>query len=289
MVQRKGNKNSNNQQPQNGNQKGKSKGNKAQNKKEAPQNELIGREPWIVTPPNLSLLDQLLNFYPLRCDLWLACIRSLNGRFTVKRLLVRDQKDFFTRPIMPRGPGGRNESDANFTAIDCEMIQTRQSGNYPARVALVSYYGKKLLNVFIKPDSKVINWRTRQSGMSSEVYKKARDAGNVVERWEAVDMIYEILEKSNSYLVGHNIISDLRALELYNFPSNECVDTQKLPRFNQECGGNGLKRLMESYFNIPIQFQVRGHDPLEDARASMVLFRASQREFHEANNLSFEY
>lgn len=34
------------------------------------------------------------------------------------------------------------------------MIQTRQSGNYPARVALVSYYGKKLLNVFIKPDSK---------------------------------------------------------------------------------------------------------------------------------------
>lgn len=125
--------------------------------------------------------------------------------------------------------------------------------------------------------------------MSSEVYKKARDAGNVVERWEAVDMIYEILEKSNSYLVGHNIISDLRALELHNFPSDECVDTQKLPRFKQECGGNGLKRLMESYFNIPIQFQVRGHDPLEDSRASMVLFRAFQREFHEANNLSFEY
>lgn len=52
------------------------------------------------------------------------------------------------------------------------MIQTRQSGNYPARVALVSYYGKKLLNVFIKPDSKVINWRTRQRCRARSIKKR---------------------------------------------------------------------------------------------------------------------
>lgn len=295
MAPNQGNRNSKKQNQQQSQKKGngaKSKKNNNQNNQKQTSNEnfaneLIGREEWVDTPPNLELLEQLLHIYPLRRDLWLACIRSLNGRYSLKKLLSRDQRDFFSWPLMPRRYPVKQERNSNFLAIDCEMIQTRKSNNFPARFSIVGYYGKQLLNVFIEPDSNVVNWRTSKSGMSLEVYERAGDEEKVVELWEAVDMIEELLAKYHAILVGHNIISDLRALGINDMPEDSYLDTQKLGRYKNECGGNWLKRLVEAYFNVRIQYQSSGHDPLEDARASMMLFRTFQREFHAVNELEY--
>lgn len=253
---------------------------------EKQESKLVGKEEGIDSPPDLELLEQLLKIHYLPRDLWLACIRFLSGRVSLRKLLMRDQGTFFSWPLLPRTPG-KYERNSNFLAIDCGMIQTKNSNHFPARFSLVNYYGRQLLSLYIVPDSTVVKWRTSQSGMTCEIYEKARKAGNVVQLWEVAGLIDELTEKYHAILVGHNIISLLKALGMGALSEDKYLDTQTLGRFKDECGGNEVKLLLAVYYNGPLQFQCSAHYPLEHARASMLLFRTFQREFHEAYELEY--
>lgn len=220
---------------------------------------------------------------------WLDHIRSLNGRCDLKALLQRYQEHFFTWPLLPRSHPSHYEPNSDFLAVNCETVETEDFGNFPVRVAVVNYYGKRVLDVYINPNaySRVVNWRTPISGVSPEVIEGAIESNKVVSLADAQVMIGEMFEKHDAVLVGHNVMGDLSALQM-ELPKKRYIDTQRLPRFISDCGGCGLRRVVGTYFNLQIQHR-RGHDPVEDARAAMLVFRTFQREFQTVSGVPFYF
>lgn len=220
---------------------------------------------------------------------WLDHIRSLNGRCDLKALLQRYQEHFFTWPLLPHSHISNYELNSKFLAVDCEIVETEDFGGFPARVAVVNYYGKRVLDVYINPNaySRVVNWRTPIGGVSPEVIEGAIESNKVVSLADAQIMIGEMLEKHDAVLVGHNVMYDLNALQM-ELPKKRYIDTQRLPRFISDCGGCGLRRVVGTYFNLQIQHH-RGHDPVENARAAMLVFRTFQREFQTVSGVPFYF
>lgn len=226
--------------------------------------------------------------YVLHRDAWLDHVRSFNGYFSLADLLHREQNILFTwPPLMADEYQSDFEMDPNnmFMAVDCEMVETEKTKNFPARVSLVNYYGEILLDTYVEPDAPVVQWRTRYSGISPKVLQQASKNENLKSFEYVVNFISNYVNGGN-ILMGHDLSSDLRALKYFP-PKPSTVDTQKLGHFKTDCGGNGLRRLIDHYFNIKIQQSRKGHDSVEDARASMMLFRLFQREFHKLNGIKY--
>lgn len=60
-----------------------------------------------------------------------------------------------------------------YIAIDCEMVGIGPNGHKSAlaRVTAVNYYGYVLLDEFVKPKEKVVDYRTQYSGITKELLK----------------------------------------------------------------------------------------------------------------------
>lgn len=221
---------------------------------------------------------------------WLARIRALNGSMSLEKLLRREAKAFFVWPpyvLNGYKPTFEEDEEVNnkFVAIDCEMVETTKSKNFPARVSIVNYYGDVLLDRYVEPDAPVTQWRTRFSGISPQVLDKARKEGTIV-TIEKIQKLLNFVTLLGMVTIGHNVSCDLKSLQ-YSLPKDKVLDTQRLKRFKTDCGGDGLRRLIDHYFNIKIQKSKNGHDSVEDARASMLLFRTFQREFHKDHKMEF--
>ena len=161
----------------------------------------------------------------------------------------------------------------DYIAVDCEMVGL-QDGQALARVSAVNELGVVVYDAFVQPPSRVTDWRTRYSGISPAIMKEARKHGELVTFTQAQLDLQGIL--TGRTVVGHAVANDLKALELEH-PRHRTVDTQKLPLFGKQ--GNGLKKLLQKHYGIAIQTSKKGHSPIEDARASMLLFRTFQSDF----------
>lgn len=166
---------------------------------------------------------------------------------------------------------------SKYLAIDCEMVGVGPKGHISqlARCSIVSYDGDVVYDKFVKPSQPVTDYRTRWSGIrrcdliGAMPYAQARK---------------EILKLLNGRIViGHAIHNDLKVLA-YSHPKALIRDTSRIPLLNSKAGFPenqiiSLKRLTKAIFDREIQTGKRGHSSVEDAKATMQLYRVIEEEW----------
>lgn len=160
-----------------------------------------------------------------------------------------------------------------YIAIDCEMVgvgPTPDTDSALARVSIVNYHGHQLYDSFVLPKEAVTDYRTFVSGITPKLLREARTL-------EVVQAdVAKLLD--GKILVGHAIKNDLSAL-LLGHPKRNIRDTSRHPAFRALAGGKtpGLKRLARQLLGVDIQGGE--HSSIEDARATMLLFRKDKQGF----------
>lgn len=177
---------------------------------------------------------------------------------------------------------GRSLNDPSKTAagkyisMDCEMVGVgplgRENGERSAlaRVSIVNYHGHILLDTFVLPKEKVVDWRTYVSGV------RPSDMENAKTFEETQTLVSALL--TNRILIGHSVQNDLDCL-LLSHPRRSIRDTSCHPSFRALSGGRtpGLKKLAREILGVEIQGGE--HSSVEDARATMLLYRKYKAEF----------
>ncbi|MCJ1401954.1 3'-5' exonuclease [Xylographa trunciseda] len=162
-----------------------------------------------------------------------------------------------------------------YIAIDCEMVGVGPTPDHDsalARVSLVNYHGEQLYDSFVQPKEAVTDFRTHVSGITPQLLKSARSFEEVQKDVAAL--------MQDKILVGHAIRNDLEALML-GHPRRDIRDTSRYPGFRALAGGRtpSLKRLAKELLGVDIQGGE--HSSIEDARATMLLFRREKEGFEK--------
>ncbi len=165
-------------------------------------------------------------------------------------------------------------------ALDCEMVGVGPQGKISvlARVSVVDYYGNSLFDSFVHVEERVTDYRTHVSGVTEEDLKNGVDFGTVRKG------VKQLLK--NKVIVGHGLENDLRALKIeqdhtwYNIRDSA---TQYQPYMRLDQYGQWrpyrLRDLTWYHLGIVIQEGGKPHDSIEDARASMALYRHAQADW----------
>ncbi|KAM3824789.1 interferon-stimulated 20 kDa exonuclease-like 2 [Vipera latastei] len=184
---------------------------------------------------------------------------------------------------LPEAPAVAKPS--KMVAIDCEMVGTGPGGRNSdlARCSVVGYYGDVMYDKYIRPLSPITNYRTRWSGIRQH---HMRDA---VPFKLAQREILKLL--SGKIVIGHAIHNDFKALKYFH-PKSLTRDTSKIPLLNRKAGfpeneSASLKRLTKQLLHRDIQVGHNGHSSVEDARATMELYKVIEVEWerHLATSL----
>lgn len=166
-----------------------------------------------------------------------------------------------------------------YLAVDCEMVGAGPKGQISqlARCSIVSYEGSVVYDKFIKPSMPVTDYRTRWSGIHR------RDLANATPYAKARTEILRLL--TGKVVIGHAIHNDFKALG-YTHPPALTRDTSRIPLLNLKAGFAAnecasLKRLTKAIFNRDIQTGKRGHSSVEDAKATMELYKVVEVEWEK--------
>lgn len=159
----------------------------------------------------------------------------------------------------------------NYLSLDCEFVGVGPDGcnSALARVSIVNYYGHVVLDKFVKPKERVTDWRTWVSGVTPKHMKIA------VPFEEVQKETASLLE--NRILVGHAVNNDLKML-MMSHPKASIRDTSAHRPFRKLVKGTpSLRRLAQEVLNLDIQSGE--HSSVEDAQATMLLFRLNKKQF----------
>lgn len=176
-------------------------------------------------------------------------------------------------------PAGQTSSGlpTKYLAVDCEMVGAGPKGRVSqlARCSIVSYEGDVVYDKFINPSMPVTDYRTRWSGIRRKDLEKATPYS------EARKEILRLL--MGKVVIGHAIHNDFKVLG-YSHPAALTRDTSRIPLLNRKAGFAenecaSLKRLTKAIFNRDIQTGRKGHSSVEDARATMELYRVVEAEW----------
>ncbi|NXI38638.1 I20L2 protein, partial [Galbula dea] len=168
---------------------------------------------------------------------------------------------------------------SKLVAIDCEMVGTGPGGRTSdlARCSIVSYEGDVIYDQYILPAAPIVDYRTRWSGI------RRHHMLNAVPFSKAQREILQIL--SGRIVVGHSIHNDFKALKYFH-PKALTRDTSRIPLLNRRGGfpenvAISLKRLAKELLHKDIQVGSSGHSSVEDARATMELYRVVEAEWEQ--------
>lgn len=159
------------------------------------------------------------------------------------------------------------------------MVGTGPKGRISqlARCSVVSYEGDVVFDKFIKPPVPVTDYRTRWSGI------RPRDLANAMPFPEAKKEIVKLL--MGKVVIGHAVHNDFKVLG-YSHPAALTRDTSRIPLLNVKAGFAvhecaSLKRLTKAIFNRDIQTGKKGHSSVEDAKATMELYKVVEEEWEK--------
>ena len=172
------------------------------------------------------------------------------------------------------------EIKARYVGLDCEMVGTGTDGKTSvlARCCMVDFDGAVLYDSFVKPQSFVTDFRTEWSGVRSEDLF-GRKAKNAVSFAECQNVVAAALK--NKILLGHALKNDLDVLEL-SHPRHMIRDTARYRPYmrkhrNDKYRPRALRELAKDFLNTTIQGGE--HDPSEDARTAVMLYRLKMHEW----------
>jgi RNA exonuclease 4 len=173
-----------------------------------------------------------------------------------------------------------------YIAIDCEMVGTGAAPEYSdsllARVSVVNFHGEQLYDSYVQPPPGVIvgDYRTTWSGIKPE-HLKPEVARPFLDVQKDISSLL-----TGRTLVGHAIRNDLSVLML-SHPKRDIRDTARHAAFRIASKGKApaLRNLAKEELGWTIQ--TGEHSSLEDARATMMLFRKEKKAFEEENRKKF--
>ncbi len=170
---------------------------------------------------------------------------------------------------------GALASTGKYVAIDCEMVgvgPTPKVDSALARVSVVDYHGHQLYDSFVKTKETVTDYRTDISGITPALWLDGRSLETVQSD------VGRLLD--GRILVGHSIRHDLDAIML-SHPRRDIRDTSRHPAFRSLAAGRtpALKKLAKEVLGVDIQGG--RHSSIEDARATMLLFRREKEGFEK--------
>jgi len=178
-------------------------------------------------------------------------------------------------------PMGKNDM---YFALDCEMVGVGPEGldSAVARVTICGWTNEVLLDTFVQVPAPVTDYRTFVSGIEA----KDLQGDGALALPEVQKRVKRLL--SGKILVGHALENDLAALQIAH-PWHDVRDTASYPPFMKRgeathdpaAGGTApplrprkLKELVRDRLGRDIQDLGRAHDPVEDARAALALYKA---------------
>ncbi|OJD40713.1 rna exonuclease 4 [Diplodia corticola] len=176
---------------------------------------------------------------------------------------------------VPNGGLTATVTPGKYVALDCEMVgvgPTPDQDSQLARVSVVDYHGAQLYDSYVLPKLPVTDYRTAVSGITPALLRPgfARPFADVQRDVAA------LLE--GRILVAHAVKNDLDALML-GHAKRDIRDTSRHPAFRKTSMGKApaLKKLAREFLGVEIQGGE--HSSVEDARATMLLFRKEKDAF----------
>ncbi|KAL9443998.1 hypothetical protein AB3S75_017217 [Citrus x aurantiifolia] len=191
--------------------------------------------------------------------------------FTGKRKERLEAESDGSKPS-PLTPINDDFSLTDVVAMDCEMVGISQ-GNKSAlgRVSLVNKWGNLIYDEFVRPVERVVDFRTRISGIRPKDLRKAKDFPTVQKK------VAELIE--GRILVGHALHNDLKAL-LLTHPKKDLRDTSEYQPFLKNGRSKALRHLAAEI--LAVEIQNGEHCPIDDARAAMLLYMKNRKQWEKS-------
>ncbi|KAG6614558.1 RNA exonuclease 4 [Phytophthora cinnamomi] len=163
--------------------------------------------------------------------------------------------------------------NARIVGMDCEMVGVGLSGKTSvlARCSIVDYEGEVLYDKHVRPVEKVTDFRTHVSGIKSSSLRHA------IPFAQCLKEVGKLLQ--DKVIVGHALKNDFHAL-MFTPPKHLIRDTAYYrPYMRRKMNGTklypkALKHLTEEVLGR--QIQTGQHDSVEDARATLELYKREQ-------------
>ncbi|KAI0123538.1 ribonuclease H-like domain-containing protein [Xylariales sp. AK1849] len=232
-----------------------------------------------------SYADQEILFEALK----LRC--HTEQRLLAKRFILPGRSLLREELHLPQGinawdlltsPPPSSRKTRRVVALDCEMVgvsnrrpEDKSDRSELGQLCVVDVLtGEILIDKLVRPAERVVNWRTRYSGISYPAILAAKKNGRLLHGWRAARAELLGYVDSDTILIGHDITNDLHILRLMHgrfidttMQTAEAVygDVERFPRTW------GLKDLANTLLKIQIQVGKRGHDCAEDTLATREL------------------
>ncbi|XP_072386414.1 putative exonuclease GOR isoform X2 [Diabrotica undecimpunctata] len=166
-------------------------------------------------------------------------------------------------------------------AIDCEMCYTI-NGLELTKVTVVGMDGRLVYDSFVKPESVIIDYNTRFSGITEKDMNRSTTKSLKEVQNDLMGFI-----SANTILIGHGLENDLHALKIVHYV---VVDTvQCFPHFHGLPFRRSLKELTFTFLRRDIQNSPHGHNSYEDAAACMELMLWRVRKDYNRRHIHIQY
>ncbi|KAJ5325822.1 Exonuclease RNase T/DNA polymerase III [Penicillium brevicompactum] len=159
--------------------------------------------------------------------------------------------------------------------LDCEMVQVEEGRRELAFLSAIDFLtGEVLIDNYVQPNSRVVNWDSRFSGVTPSAMNKAVKKGTALRGWEGARSKLWSFMNSDTILVGHSLNNDLDVLGMIHWNIvDSSIMTSEAVFLNLHSGEQltrtwGLKTLTTELVNYDIQVGKQGHSALEDAQAT---------------------
>lgn len=148
-------------------------------------------------------------------------------------------------------------------SLDCEMCKTINGDLDVTRISLIDEQMNLLLDEYVKPELKIINYLTPFSGITEKTL------ANVTTTLKDIHEKLDKLLPEDAILIGHSLNCDLNSLRLCH---PYIIDTSCIYNFTIYLNNKpSLKQLANYHLNKDIQSNESGHCSIEDAKTAMQL------------------
>ncbi|KAH8668981.1 hypothetical protein BX600DRAFT_511030 [Xylariales sp. PMI_506] len=163
--------------------------------------------------------------------------------------------------------------------LDCEMVgvlhgapEDNLERSELGQLCVVDVLsGETLMDCLVLPLERVINWRTRYSGLSYPAMLAAGKVNRLLRGWRAARAELFHYIDSDTIIMGHDLSNDLQMLRIAHAKIiDTSIQTAEAVYGDVERFGRiwGLKDLGGSLVGLKIQMGKKGHDCIEDTLAT---------------------